>query len=265
MAYHTRSNSFPSRSHPLIQEVDEQLCRLTSFEATSTSSSSISHQLNCPQDLHDCVDILLQLPLTQQALAQEKHEKWANELLDGSLRLLDICSTAKDALLPTKECIQNLQSIVRRRGGGESDVLASEVRKYLTSRKMVKEPLHKAMGNLKEMENKSNFSSLNKDQETIANISKLREVEAVTRTVFEPIWSFISGPKVSSSWSFISKMMQSKRVACEEEAEVNQFAEVDAALKSHKSLDNAQNQLNNLEYVMHRSKTKKDSSAYLGN
>ncbi|XP_062021135.1 uncharacterized protein LOC133737630 [Rosa rugosa] len=250
MAYHTRSNSFPSRSHPLIQEVDEQLCRLTSFEASSTSSSSISHQLNCLQDLHDCVDILLQLPLTQQALAQEKHEKWANELLDGSLRLLDICSTAKDALLLTKECIQNLQSIVRRRGGGESDVLASEVRKYLTSRKMVKKSLHKTMGNLKEMENKSNFSSLNKDQETIAIISKLREVEAVTRTMFEPILSFISGPKVSSSWSFISKMLQSKRVAslaCEEETEVNQFAEVDAALKSHKSLDNAQNQLNNLE------------------
>ncbi|KAM5562700.1 hypothetical protein ABKV19_017750 [Rosa sericea] len=248
MAYHTRSNSFPSRSHPLIQEVDEQLCRLTSSEATSTSSSSISHQLNSLQDLHDCVDRLLQLPLTQQALAQEKHEKWANELLDGSLRLLDICSTAKDALLLTKECIQNLQSIVRRRGGGESDVLASEVRKYLTSRKMVKKSLHKAMGNLKEMENKSNFSSLNKDQETIAIISKLmREVEAVTITVFEPILSFISGPKVSSSWSFISTMLQSKRVACEEEAEVNEFAEVDAALKSHKSLVNAQNQLNNLE------------------
>ncbi|KAL6211138.1 hypothetical protein ACLB2K_016366 [Fragaria x ananassa] len=198
------------------------------------------------QDLHDCVDRLLQLPLTQQALAQEKHDNWANELLDRSLRLLDICSTAKDALLLTKECIQNLQSIIRRRGGEESDLLASEVRKYFSSRKMVKKSLHKAMGNLKGIENKYNFSSLSKDQDTITIINKLRDVEAVTRTVFEAILSFISGPKVSSIWSFISKKLQSKRVACEEE-QVNEFAEVDAALKSHKSLDNAQNQLNNLE------------------
>nr|XP_011458078.1 PREDICTED: uncharacterized protein LOC101304250 [Fragaria vesca subsp. vesca] len=248
MAYHTRSNSFPSRSHPLIQEVDEQLCRLRSSEASSTSSSSssISYQLHGLQDLHDCVDRLLQLPLNQQALAQEKHGNWANELLDRSLRLLDICSTAKDALLLTKECIQNLQSIIRRRGGEESDLLASEVRKYFSSRKMVKKSLHKAMGNLKGIENKYNFSSLSKDQETIAIINKLRDVEAVTQTVFEAILSFITGPKVSSSWSFISKKLQSKRVACEEE-QVNEFAEVDAALKSHKSLDNAQNQLNNLE------------------
>ncbi|KAL6214123.1 hypothetical protein ACLB2K_013561 [Fragaria x ananassa] len=189
---------------------------------------------------------LLQLPLTQQALALEKHDNWANELLDRSLGLLDICSVAKDALLLTKEYIQNLQSIIRRRGGEESDLLASEVRKYFSSRKMVQKSLHKAMGNLKGIENQYNFSALSKDQETIAIINKLRDVEAVTRTVFEAILSFISGPKVSSSWSFISKKLQSKREACEEE-QVNEFAEVDAALKSHKSLDNAQNQLNNLE------------------
>ncbi|KAL6217958.1 hypothetical protein ACLB2K_011175 [Fragaria x ananassa] len=206
MAYHTRSNSFPSRSHPLIQEVGEQLCRLRSSEATSTSSSSssssVSYQLHGLQDLHDCVDRLLQLPLTQQALAQEIHDNWANELLDRSLRHLDICSTAKDALLLTKECIQNLQSIIRRRGGGESDLLASEVRKYFSSRKMVKKSLQKAMGNLKGIENKSNFSSLSKDQETIAIINKLRDVEAVTQTVFEAILSFISGPKLQDIQQF---------------------------------------------------------------
>ncbi|KAK9944330.1 hypothetical protein M0R45_009903 [Rubus argutus] len=137
MAYHTRSNSFPSRPHPIIQEVDEHLRRLRSSEITSTSSSSISHKLSGLQDLHDCVDRLLQLPLTKQALAQEQHQKWANELLDGSLRLMDVCSTSKEALLKTKDCLQDLQSIIRRRGG-ESGVVTSEVTKYLTSRKMVK-------------------------------------------------------------------------------------------------------------------------------
>ncbi|KAM5562710.1 hypothetical protein ABKV19_017760 [Rosa sericea] len=184
---------------------------------------------------------------TQQALAQEQRQKWANELLDGCLRLLDICSTAKDALSQTKECIQDLQSIIRRKRGGETG-LTNEVRKYLSSRKMVKKSIHKAMGNLKGMKNRSTFSSANKVQETIAIVSKLRDVEAVSLTIFESVLSFISKPKSKpSSWSLVSKMVQSKRIACDEEAKVNEFAEVDAALKSLKSADNAQNQLSNLE------------------
>ncbi|VVA30024.1 PREDICTED: Protein of unknown function DUF241 [Prunus dulcis] len=253
MAFHTRSNSFPSRSHPVLQEVDELLCRLRSSEATSASSSSISHKLSGLQDLHDCVDRLLQLPLSQQALAQEQNEKWANELLDGSLRLLDVSSSAKDAILQTKECVQDLQSIIRRRGGETG--LTSEVRKYLTSRKMVKKAIQKAMKNLKGTENRSTFSSLNKDDETFSVVSKLREVEAITLAVFESLLSFISRPKSQpSSWSLVSKMMQSKKVACEEATEINEFAEVDAALNSlirHKaskpSADDAHNQLDQLE------------------
>ncbi|KAL6278458.1 hypothetical protein ACE6H2_022059 [Prunus campanulata] len=183
MAFHIRSNSFPSRPHPFkksmniclpFKAVDEHLCRLRSSEATSTSSTSISHKLTGLQDLHDCVDRLLQLPLTQQALAQEQNEKSTNELLDGSLRLLDVCSSAKDALLQTKECVQDLQSIMRRTQGGESGALTTEVRKYLTSRKMAKKAIHKAMVNLKG----SSFSSLSKDNETIAVVSMLRDIEA---------------------------------------------------------------------------------------
>ncbi|XP_021814024.1 uncharacterized protein LOC110756857 [Prunus avium] len=79
MACHTRSNSFNSRPHPIVQEVDEHLCRLRSSEATSTSSSSISHELSGLQDLHGSVDRLLQLPLTQQALAQETFNQSCEE------------------------------------------------------------------------------------------------------------------------------------------------------------------------------------------
>ncbi|XP_050365497.1 uncharacterized protein LOC126784034 [Argentina anserina] len=244
MSYHTRSNSGPLGPHPIIQEVDEHLCRLRSSEATSTSSSSISHKLSALQDLHECVDRLVQLPLTQQALAQEKHQKWTNELLDGSLRLLDICGIAKDSLFQTKGSIQDLQSIIRRRHGDESAVLTSEARKYLTSRKMVKKTIRKASANLKA--NRSTFSSLENNQKTITIASKLRDVEAITLTVFESVLSFIYGPKSKpSSWSFVSSIVHSKRIVCEE-AEVNEFAEVDAAFKSLKSV-HVQNQLSNLE------------------
>ncbi|KAL6211083.1 hypothetical protein ACLB2K_016311 [Fragaria x ananassa] len=87
---------------------------------------------------------------------------------------------------------------------------------------------------------------LDNDQETIAVARQLRDVETVTLTVFQLVLSFISGPKSKpSSWSLVSKEVQSKIIACEE-AKVNEFAEVDAAFNSIKNA-NAQNQLSKLE------------------
>ncbi|KAK8320452.1 hypothetical protein V6Z11_A12G038900 [Gossypium hirsutum] len=137
-SYHARSNSLPSRQHPIVSQIDENLNRLRASQSASTSSS-IGHNLCGLQDLHECVDVLLQFPLTQQALDQEKRREMVEELLDGSLMLLDLCTTAKDALLQTKECTRELQSILRRRRGAEG--LANDFRKYLTSRKAMKKEI----------------------------------------------------------------------------------------------------------------------------
>ncbi|KAF4368300.1 hypothetical protein G4B88_008604 [Cannabis sativa] len=246
-AYHVRSNSFPSKQHPLISEFDGIL--RSSTEASS--STSITSKLNGLQDLHDCVDKLLLLPLNQQALSKEHNEKSLNEILDGSLRLLDICNTAKDALLLTKESTQELQSILRRRRSGEME-LTSEIKKFLASRKMMKKTLRKAL------ENKTTFSSLKKEQVSSETVSMLREVESMAVTVLESLLSFISGPKSSSSWSLVTKMMNTKRVGAEDANESNEFTSADAALnllitakkvkKSDSSLEeNVQKQLQNLE------------------
>lgn len=88
--------------------------------------------------MHNCVDNLLLVPLSQQILAQHRNEKWVDELLDGSLKLLDVCSTAKDPLLRTRELSHGLQSSLRRRQGGENGISA-EVGQYLTSREECKE------------------------------------------------------------------------------------------------------------------------------
>ena len=149
--HHFRSNSFPTTENPLISEFNDQLSRLRCSEKTSSSSTSLSQKLIGLQDLHDCVDNLLLLPVAQ-ALAKEQHEKWFNELLDGSLRLLDVCGIARDALLQTKECTHELQSTLRRRQGCKME-LAREVEKYLASRKIVKKAMQKA---LKGMQTKLN-------------------------------------------------------------------------------------------------------------
>ncbi|KAH7518298.1 hypothetical protein FEM48_Zijuj09G0156600 [Ziziphus jujuba var. spinosa] len=258
-AYHVRSNSFPSRPHPLVPEFNEQLCRLrASGSAFSSTSTSMACKLSGLRNLHDCVDRLLLLPLNQQALSLEKHEKWVDQIVDGSLKLLDICSIVKDALSQTKESTQKLQSIIRRRRGGEM-VLSIEVNKFLSSRKVVKKAINKAIKNLKEKENKCTFNPLNKDNETVAIVNLLREAEAITLGVLESLLLFISEPKSGpkhSGWSFISNILQPKRM--EEESKSNEFANAEAALhllicqkmkKSSDSLsvENAQNQLGKMD------------------
>ncbi|KAH7574813.1 hypothetical protein JRO89_XS02G0008000 [Xanthoceras sorbifolium] len=244
MACHTRSNSFPSRSHPLASNFEEHLRKLR-------SSSSIFRRLTGLQDLHDCVDKVLSLPLTQQALAQEQQKKWVVRYV----KLLDMSSIAKDALLQTKECVQGLLSALRRRRGDE---ISSEVKKFLASRKAVKKTIKKAFRNLMKACSPCN---INEEHEMI---TMLREVETVTFTVFESLLSLIiiTGPKAQSKlsgWSsLVSKLVQPKRVACEEEeSNINEFEKMDVGLSSfitHKSttskLDNivhVQNQLKELE------------------
>ncbi|KAM1003285.1 hypothetical protein ACFX1X_003653 [Malus domestica] len=113
---------------------------------------------------------------------------------------------------------------------------------------MVKKAVQKAMKNLKGSESKSTFSSLSNDTETVAIINKLRDVKEITLAVLESLLSFICGPKSKpGSWSLVSKMIPPKKIACEEETEANEFAQVDAVLHKTSKSDNAQNQLEKLE------------------
>ncbi|TYI43971.1 hypothetical protein ES332_A01G204900v1 [Gossypium tomentosum] len=188
-------NSFPlpSKPTPLVSEVDEHLNRLRDSAATSTSSS-INHKLNGLQDLYDCGPV--------------------DEFLDGSLRLFDLCNIAKDILLQTKGSIQDIQSVVRRRGCREVE-LVGEVRKYFTSKEVVQKTIYKALKNVKGVETKLIFSSSN-DHETKAIISLLREAEAVTSSMFEYLFTLIPRPNERSkcsSWVLVSKLLHHKRIA----------------------------------------------------
>ncbi|CAI0407798.1 unnamed protein product [Linum tenue] len=217
LSFHARSNSFPAESHPLVSEIDEQVCRLR--------QSSISHKLNGLQDLYGIVDKLLQLSTTQQALAND--QKCFNEVLEGSLRLLDLCNTAKDALSQMKESVAELQSAIRRRQGG----LEGETRRYLKSRCMVKKAIQKAL--------KAN---------NIETVAMLKEAESAVVEVLECLLLFISQTSSkSSSWSLVSKLMTNQKPVCQENDNENEFAEVDASLKTNKSGEEVQVHLKNLQ------------------
>ncbi|KAK7257957.1 hypothetical protein RIF29_32308 [Crotalaria pallida] len=258
--FHARSNSLPSRPHPLILQCNEHLERLKASQETSSPSSLLSHKLAGLQDLHECVEKLVQLPLTQEALLHEPQENWVDDLLDGSLRLLDVCTTAKDSLLHTKECMRELQSIMRRRKGGD-DGITVEAKKFLTSRKVVKKAISKALGNLKAIAKKGNISSNIKDQQTMALVSLLKDVEVITLFIFESMLHFICGSTQakSGSWSLVSKLIHTKRIGCSQVQDESEFAQVDAALHSFvlhmtskSSSDNISNLPNHLEKMESR-------------
>ncbi|ESW08149.1 hypothetical protein PHAVU_009G022700 [Phaseolus vulgaris] len=227
---HARSNSLPSKPHPLILQCNEHLARLGAYE--TISSSLLGQNLTSLLDLQECIEKLVQLPLTQEALVQERQEKWVDDLLDGSLRLLDACTETKDALLHTKECTRELQSTIRRRRGGEVE-LTVEVKKFLTSRKVVRKAIFKALENLKGNATKSNLAITNKDYQTMALVTLLKEAEVITFSIFESLLNFFSGSAQAkrSSWALVSKLMHSKRVGYAQVAEENEFAKVDAALQ----------------------------------
>ncbi|KAK7312327.1 hypothetical protein VNO77_36107 [Canavalia gladiata] len=254
---HIRCNSLPSASHPFVSQFQEHLQRLKDSEATSTSylsSSSISQKLIGLQDLNDNADKLLQLPNTQQALALECSEKWVDDLLEGSLKLLDICGTAHDCLLRSKENINVVQSVIRRKGADTEFTI--EGGKYLASRKNMKKEIQKALGNLKGKRNELMASSSNKDKATLSILGILKEAEAVTVRSLESLLLFVSdmrGQSKQNRWSIISKLMQPARVTCDsQESATNEFVKVDAALQSlicHKplSVENVHSHMENLE------------------
>ncbi|XP_027357008.1 uncharacterized protein LOC113866329 [Abrus precatorius] len=253
---HTRCNSLPSTPHPLVSQYEEHLQRLKDSQATSSiSSSSLSHNLNWLLDLHHCTDMLLQLPMKQEALAQECNDKCVDDILEGSLRLLDICSTAKDCLLIAKESMHELDSVIRRRRGDKTEFIA-EGGKYLASRKKLKKAIRKALGNLEAIKTEFAVLPSNKDYDTLSMVSILKEADEVTIRSLESLLLFTcdpNGQSKKSRWSAISKLIQPKRVVSDsQESNKNEFENLDAGLQSllcHKpsAIKNLPSHLENLE------------------
>ncbi|KAK9129289.1 hypothetical protein Sjap_009776 [Stephania japonica] len=225
-SHHVRSISLPSTSDPLTLKVEEQLNRSKSSEVASTSSP-ICHNLNGLRDLYDSVDELLHLPHTLQALPCLTSKECVNELLEESLRTIDICSTTRDVLLQLKEMVQDLQSAVRRKRGVE---LNEVIREYMVSKKKVIKRVHQCLvGEIKNMENKHSY---------LDDTSMVAIVGEQTINVFKGLLCTVSQPgrqRKPSRWSLVSKLMSTRRVAsCDVEgaAEISEFEKVDEALST---------------------------------
>lgn len=240
---HVRSISLPSESHPLTQSVKVRLGRLRSSQETSS--------LNCQglsgllKNLYESVDDFIQLPLTYQAISNVQHQGSVDEVLDRSLRLLEVCGATKDIFSQMKECLKDLESSIRRKRGESS--LAGDIEAYMISRKKLKKVISKSKSfrSLKTMEKDI---SVAQDKHTTL-VTLTREVEEISVAVFASLLSSISlTPKSKGNgWPVVSKLLKSRStVDAKEVGMIN--AEV-LAWRSSKdiSLVQVQNLLKHLE------------------
>ncbi|TYH30738.1 hypothetical protein ES288_A01G118500v1 [Gossypium darwinii] len=226
---HARSNSLPSESHPVVADLEDKLRLLRALEATSSSVSSLCKNLAALEEMYECADNLLQL-----------HDKFVDDMLDGSLKLLDTCSSSKDALSQIKGCVRDLESSLRRKIRCKSS-LVNEIRDYFISRKQVNKFVCNCFGNMKRMQ-KSNATLVESDDDLAAMANMLNEVEAVSLTVFKSLLSFLYSPKSKSpGWSLVSKLVQSKPVYKEDniDNESIDMTQVQTTLKNLKAFESA--------------------------
>jgi len=232
--FHVRSNSFPTGSHPSINRVEEELSKLKTWEATSTSTSeSIGAGLSLLQDLHICLEDLLNMPSTRKLISNHQGEKCMEELLDGSVRILDICDITRDTVLQIKENVQVLHSAVRRRKGDSS--IERIIAEYNLFSKKMKKNAKKLITSLKQVEKKFGVSQLlDQDQQLVCLIRVLREVIGMNMSVFQSLLAFLTVPaSKSTKWLLVAKLMHKGVIACEEnQKNFNELQCVEASLSS---------------------------------
>ncbi|CAN4083525.1 unnamed protein product [Withania somnifera] len=238
---HVRSISFPGRSHPTSQRADEELNKLKSLEVPAAPKADTVHNgLLGLEKLYKCIDDLINLP---QTLSQGLDAKWVDDLLDKSVRLLDVCGTARELVSQYKENVRDLQSSLRRRKG-DSTTDDSVVR-FTSFSKKIKREAKKLALTLKQMDQETAVPVLlDADQDTIAATRALREANAVCISIFQMLFSFLCLPPLKpkqSKWSLLSILVHKERIAPEAQEENPSLETRLETFEAH--LDNLENAL----------------------
>ncbi|MED6193822.1 hypothetical protein PIB30_022870 [Stylosanthes scabra] len=157
---HVRSNSLPNGSHPCSSRVQEHLNNMRNFEATSTSES-VAKGLSLLEDLYFSLDNLLNVASTQKAISDNQSEKCFQEILDGSIKALDVCGITRDTVMQIKENVQSLHSSLRRRKG--DSCIEKSIAEYNSSSKKMRKNVNKLITSLKHLQSKVGLLNQNQD------------------------------------------------------------------------------------------------------
>ncbi|XP_074293945.1 uncharacterized protein LOC141621152 [Silene latifolia] len=209
----TRSVSFPSRSNVNVLRVQETLTKLKSRDS---GVSAVQESVLCLVELYGQVQELMLLPSSSQYAERE----FVEAALEISGWLIDSCSRITDLILRLKEQVRDLQSALRRKGHFSVE---SEIRAYMCLRKKLGRDVARWVKEVKQAEGILGMPDLD------PFLALLKEVYAVTISVFKSVFIYLSVPTKTSKWSVISQLVM-KRAKSEPEELCNEVTSVDVAL-----------------------------------
>ena len=112
MAFHQRSTSLPSRPHVSETEVELELQSLEASISSSNSISTMCDGLRSLANIYDGLEEIICLPSNQVCSSQQRNI--LDGEMEGSLELLDLCSTMQEIFVEMKAIIQELQVALRK-------------------------------------------------------------------------------------------------------------------------------------------------------
>ncbi|KAI3747685.1 hypothetical protein L6452_10265 [Arctium lappa] len=250
-----KSISLPCRSHPITLRIEQELnAAKTDAVASKPSAETICSGLSQLMELYKCMDDLLNSPATRVLISRQQNMKFVEDLIEESMKFLDVCGSIKDMLSQMKEHIRDLHCALRRRKG-ELNSENSAI-KYNCFRKKMKKDVKGLVASLKQVDNNmtgdDSFVVVDSvDHQLAAVIKAVIGVSEMTVSVFESLLSFFSLPiSKPNRWSLVvSNLIHKGMVACEEQQEqvvLNELNSLDAALQtlcrygSSTQLDNMQ-------------------------
>lgn len=181
------------------QELQTLKARISSPSATTDTTCDGLRRLG---DLYSCVEEMLFLPSSNQALTQQR--KMAEEELDRSLALIDLCSAMQESLAELKTSVQELRLVLRR---GDDAAIQLRIESFVRLAKKAHKPLKKTTSKATAAEGCRVVRLMAEARETAVYL-----LESVSRLLPEQIGS---SPN-ASKWSLVSKRFQKRKVVCEE-------------------------------------------------
>ncbi|KAJ9541070.1 hypothetical protein OSB04_027576 [Centaurea solstitialis] len=208
-----KSISLPCRSHPSTLRIEQELnAAKTNAVVAKLSAETICGGLSQLTVLYECMDDLLNSSATRVLIARQQNMKLVEDLVDESMKFLDVCGSIRDMVSQMKEHIRDLQCALRRRKGELSS--EKSVTKYNCFRKKMNKDVKGLVASLKQVDN--NTTVVDSDDHHLAAVIKA-----------------VIGPNRLSL--VVSKLIHKGMVACEEQQEqgvLNEFDSIDAALQT---------------------------------
>ncbi|KAJ1274419.1 hypothetical protein BS78_05G060200 [Paspalum vaginatum] len=200
MACHQRSTSLPSLPHPAESNVEQDLQTLKAHVSSpSATIDTICDGLRRLGDLYGCVEAMMCLP-SNQAVTQQR--KMAEEELDRSLALIDLCNAVQESLVELKTTVQELRLVLKR---GDDAAVQLKIESFVRLAKKAHKPLKKTTS-----------KGTAEGCRVVRVMAEAREtVVYLLESMLRLLPKQIDGPS-ASKWSLISNRFQKRKVACEE-------------------------------------------------